>query len=103
MQRDGHQLVGQPTHGPGADPLRVPDDARTGLALLDDRVVDLYESLLGLGDPCRTILTALYLDPSKPSYADVAAATRRPIGSIGPTRARCLQRLRSMVDVAEAS
>jgi DNA-directed RNA polymerase specialized sigma24 family protein len=29
-----------------------------------------------------------------PSYAEVAAALDLPIGSIGPTRARCLERLR---------
>jgi DNA-directed RNA polymerase specialized sigma24 family protein len=29
-----------------------------------------------------------------PSYAEVAAALGLPLGSIGPTRARCLQRLR---------
>jgi len=29
-----------------------------------------------------------------PSYAEVAAALGLPVGSIGPTRARCLQTLR---------
>jgi DNA-directed RNA polymerase specialized sigma24 family protein len=29
-----------------------------------------------------------------PSYAEVAAALDVPIGSVGPTRARCLERLR---------
>jgi DNA-directed RNA polymerase specialized sigma24 family protein len=29
-----------------------------------------------------------------PSYAEVAAALNRPVGSIGPTRARCLRLLR---------
>jgi DNA-directed RNA polymerase specialized sigma24 family protein len=29
-----------------------------------------------------------------PRYAEVAAALDLPVGSIGPTRARCLQRLR---------
>jgi hypothetical protein len=32
-------------------------------------------------------------DPA-PSYAQVAAALDMPIGSIGPTRGRCLQQLR---------
>jgi hypothetical protein len=30
----------------------------------------------------------------RPSYADVSAALGMPIGSIGPQRARCLERLR---------
>jgi DNA-directed RNA polymerase specialized sigma24 family protein len=29
-----------------------------------------------------------------PTYAEVAAALDLPVGSIGPTRARCLQQLR---------
>jgi DNA-directed RNA polymerase specialized sigma24 family protein len=34
-------------------------------------------------------------DPS-PSYQQVAAAMDMPIGSIGPTRGRCLERLREL-------
>ena len=32
-----------------------------------------------------------------PSYAEIAAAVGAPIGSIGPTRTRCLQRLRELL------
>ena len=31
-----------------------------------------------------------------PAYAEVAAALEMPIGSIGPTRARCLAQLRTL-------
>jgi hypothetical protein len=31
------------------------------------------------------------------SYADVSAALGMPVGSIGPTRGRCLDRLRALV------
>jgi len=31
-----------------------------------------------------------------PSYQQVAVAMDMPIGSIGPTRARCLERLRQL-------
>lgn len=95
LRRDGHQLI--------VDADRTsswssqPDDVDAGGALPDERVLELYERLLGMGEPCRTMLTSLYLDPQKPTYAQVAASTGRPVGSIGPTRARCLQRLRSLV------
>ena len=46
-----------------------------------------------LPDRCRQLLRVLMASPP-PSYADVAAALDLPVGSIGPTRARCLQRLR---------
>jgi hypothetical protein len=35
-------------------------------------------------------------DPA-PSYAELAAALDMPIGSIGPTRARCLENLRGLL------
>jgi RNA polymerase sigma factor (sigma-70 family) len=43
---------------------------------------------------CRDLLTALYFSPEQPSYADIAARLGKPVGSIGPTRARCLERLK---------
>ena len=46
---------------------------------------------------CRRLLRVLMADPP-PAYADVAVALDMPIGSIGPTRARCLERLRGLLD-----
>ncbi len=42
----------------------------------------------------RELMLLLTMDPS-PSYAEIAARLQIPIGSIGPTRGRCLQRLRA--------
>jgi DNA-directed RNA polymerase specialized sigma24 family protein len=39
-------------------------------------------------------LTALYLDESEASYKEVEKTLGVPYGSIGPTRARCLDALR---------
>jgi RNA polymerase sigma factor (sigma-70 family) len=70
------------------------------LATLDDpndelvRAVWLYEAVSALGEPCSSIIVALFLDPAEPSYAEIALRLGRPIGSLGPTRARCLERLR---------
>ncbi len=55
----------------------------------------LYDGLLSLDERCRELIVALYLTSESPAYADVARRLGRPIGSIGPTRARCLQRLRA--------
>jgi len=57
----------------------------------------VYDGLSQLDDPCRSLITALYFDPRSPSYAEIAARLRRPVGSIGPSRARCLQRLRTIL------
>ena len=42
---------------------------------------------------CQKLLAMLMADPPH-SYAEISAALNIPIGSIGPQRARCLQRLR---------
>ncbi len=62
-----------------------------------ERVAWMHESLQRLDEPCRELLTALYLDPSGPSYQSVARSTGRAIGTIGPMRARCLERLRALM------
>jgi RNA polymerase sigma factor (sigma-70 family) len=54
----------------------------------------LNHGLSLIGKPCRDLLFALYFDLEQPSYAEVAARLNMPVGSIGPTRARCLQRLK---------
>ena len=75
-------------------------------ALLDDRDRRLWRAFGGLPERCRRLLRLLVV--VAPSYAEVAETMDMPIGSIGPTRARCLQRLRRLMveqdpsDVAEA-
>ena len=54
--------------------------------------------LENLQDRCRRMLTLLYCVDDPPSYADLAAELDIPVGSIGPTRARCLQQLRKLLD-----
>jgi RNA polymerase sigma factor (sigma-70 family) len=47
-----------------------------------------------LSQPCHQLLSMLINDPP-PAYAEVSKALGIPVGSIGPTRARCLDRLRN--------
>jgi len=55
-------------------------------------------SLSKISERCRRLLLALYFKPERSSYAEVAARLDMPIGSIGPSRARCLKRLRQVLD-----
>ena len=52
-------------------------------------------ALAAIGSRCERLIRALFGSGSedRPSYDKVAEAAEMPIGSIGPTRARCLQRL----------
>jgi RNA polymerase sigma factor (sigma-70 family) len=53
-----------------------------------------------LSQPCHQLLSILISDPP-PAYAEVSKALDIPVGSIGPTRARCLDRLRQSPHLAD--
>jgi RNA polymerase sigma factor (sigma-70 family) len=56
-----------------------------------DRLV--WAEFRQLSDRCQQLLRILMAAPP-PSYVEVAAALDMPVGSIGPTRGRCLRQLR---------
>lgn len=58
-----------------------------------ERAAAMWRAFGRLSVRCRELLRVLMASPP-PSYAEVSAALGLPVGSIGPTRARCLQRLR---------
>jgi RNA polymerase sigma factor (sigma-70 family) len=74
------------------------DDAEQGdLAddlLRDERHQALREGLRELPEDRRQLLLMLISDPP-PSYGEISQALGIPVGSIGPTRARALDHLRS--------
>lgn len=71
----------------------APGPAVDAALLLDERDAALWRALDKLSDQCRRLLRVLMATPP-PSYAEVADALDIPVGSIGPTRQRCLGRLR---------
>jgi RNA polymerase sigma factor (sigma-70 family) len=88
------------------EPELLPDagtDAPLAAALLaSERDRALWTAFGGLSERCQVLLRALVADPP-PSYEDVGAALDMPIGSIGPTRQRCLERLRGLAETAGVS
>jgi RNA polymerase sigma factor (sigma-70 family) len=79
-----------------------PGAAVEGRLLQTERDRLLWTAFEGLSDQCRALLRVLMADPA-PSYEEVGAALEMPIGSIGPTRARCLRRLQGLVTDAGLS
>lgn len=65
--------------------------------LADERDAALWVAFRGIPDRCQRLLRVLMATPP-PSYEQAAAALDMPIGSIGPTRARCLARLRALLE-----
>lgn len=53
----------------------------------------LRRGLEALGGRCEELLRALYLGRAATDFRSVARELDMPIGSIGPTRARCLKKL----------
>jgi len=76
----------------------VTADGRVDAALLvQERDRALWQAFGGLSERCQTLLRILVADPP-PSYEEIGAALDMPIGSIGPTRQRCLDRLRGLAE-----
>ena len=68
--------------------------------LAADQNATLWQAFLRLSEWCQRVLRALVLDAEDgpPSYRLVAADLQVPVGSLGPTRARCLSQLRKLLD-----
>lgn len=73
------------------------DPAPDELVATYERHEELRQAMGQLDSRCRRLLRLLYFDPEVPSYADVADQLGMPIGSIGPSRARCLKKLRKLL------
>jgi RNA polymerase sigma factor (sigma-70 family) len=52
----------------------------------------------GLSERCRVLIRLLFYSKEVPSYADIARQIKLPLNSIGPTRARCLQKLKRILE-----
>jgi DNA-directed RNA polymerase specialized sigma24 family protein len=53
----------------------------------------VHRALMELSEPQRQLIAMLFADPA-PSYAEISASLAVPVGSIGPTRYRLLDKLR---------
>lgn len=74
------------------DPAPWPDEWLSQVQQLDR----LRRAFDALEERCRTLLAALYREDPPPAYDTLAARLGMPLGSVGPTRARCLDKLRRL-------
>ena len=58
----------------------------------------LGTGLAQLGARCQELIRALFLDPAEPSYEEISQQLGIPKGGLGPTRNRCLEQLRSILE-----
>jgi RNA polymerase sigma factor (sigma-70 family) len=71
------------------DPKLAPDENLIQL----EQEKQIEDALASIDARCRRLLTLLYLNQSQTPYAEIAQMLDIPLGSIGPTRARCLEKL----------
>jgi RNA polymerase sigma factor (sigma-70 family) len=64
--------------------------------LTEARDAALWQAFSRLSARCQALLRLL-ASQEEPSYEEVGEALEMPIGAIGPTRMRCLEKLRSII------
>jgi RNA polymerase sigma factor (sigma-70 family) len=79
---------GMPGEIPDAAPLA--DEQRMAI----ERQQAVRQAIAALPDRCRELLTMLFYQKDDLSYADIARRMDMPVPSVGPTRARCLEKLK---------
>jgi RNA polymerase sigma factor (sigma-70 family) len=79
--------------------VHVHDAPEQGVAVMErERDAVLWQAFESQRPRDRALLRMLLVDDPRPSYDEIAAALDMPVGSIGPTRARALERLRRDVE-----
>jgi len=89
-------LRGSQAAGNVPEPENIPDE-QTGMTedelLAAELSAALREAFAHLPPCCQELLALLIEDPPVP-YAEISARLGIPVGSIGPTRGRCVDKLR---------
>jgi RNA polymerase sigma factor (sigma-70 family) len=76
----------------------VPDERPSLETMLveDEEAREVVVAFETLSDDCRQLLRLLTTEPPL-SYEVISEVLGRPIGSLGPTRSRCIERLKSAI------
>jgi RNA polymerase sigma factor (sigma-70 family) len=74
----------------------VPDETTSLEAMLveDEEAREVVAAFMTLSEDCQELLRLLTTEPPL-SYEEISEIIGRPIGSLGPTRSRCLERLKA--------
>ncbi|MGH8823299.1 MAG: RNA polymerase sigma factor [Jiangellaceae bacterium] len=79
------------------DPVRVAGPGPEASLLADEERASVATAFARLSERCRALLRLVVAEPGL-SYAEVALALDIPVGSIGPTRGRCLRQLKDLLE-----
>jgi len=76
-----------------ADPGENLEDLR----IMTETQQTIREAVEQLSGRCRDLIEMLYFDQRSLSYEEISQKMGMPVASIGPTRARCLDKLRTQL------
>jgi DNA-directed RNA polymerase specialized sigma24 family protein len=65
-----------------------------------ERAALVQQAVEALDERCREMLTILFWETPTPPYEEIAKRIGMPLGSLGPTRGRCLEKLRHRLEEA---
>ena len=112
LRHVGLRTVSMTRHDDGSgagDGAAIEDSVADDAPLAEDALAELQQldllraSLDRLDARCRELLLLVFRDDDeRVPYDDVAERLAMPVGSIGPTRARCLGKLRRLVEAASS-
>ena len=88
------RLTGREAEPDGGLPEILATETPEDVTIRSDRQRVLWRHVNDLPERCRALLRVIAF-ATTPDYAAVAASLGMPIGSIGPTRGRCLAKLRA--------
>jgi len=81
---------------PAAD-IPAPDPLADEMREVLERQQAVRQSIESLPERCRDLLTMLFYQAEEWSYSEIARRMQMPVPSIGPTRARCLEKLKRLL------
>src|SRR5262245_55157801 len=87
------ETQGEDTLEEQADPSHNLED----LKILTEQEQTIREAVDELAPRCRSLISMLYFDTKSPSYEEISEKMEMPVASIGPTRARCLDKLKTIL------
>jgi RNA polymerase sigma factor (sigma-70 family) len=107
-RREALALLRRASRGPAVGYLRATSEIADEMSpaadeelLRTDEQRTLWRAFGQLSGRCQRLLRLLFADPPA-KYEEISAALDIPVGSIGPTRSRCLASLETVLSSAAA-
>lgn len=97
-QRERALLPGNESNGAGASIDRLTaEQLAYERRVADEQNQIVLEAIAALPERCRELIRMLFYAKDEPTYEDISESLNIPVSSIGPTRMRCLEKLRQLL------